>query len=105
ACGRPRAGERIMVQQREALSDRCGGVGMRVGRAGVAMGRALRVGMVALVLTVAPPMTLDGAAQNSNPHLPPELNRVPDNNQANAINDQQQKKQDFEAANAARKKQ
>ena len=43
--------------------------------------------------------------QNTYPHIPPELNRIPDSNLANQINDQQQKKQDFEAANAARKKQ
>jgi len=43
--------------------------------------------------------------QNTNPHLPPELNRIPDQNQANQINDQQQKKANFEAANAERRKQ
>ena len=42
--------------------------------------------------------------QNTYPHLPPELNRIPDSNQANEINDQQKKKDNFEAANAERKK-
>ena len=46
-----------------------------------------------------------GMMQNSYPHLPPELNRVPDSNQANDINSQQAKNKSFEAANAARKKQ
>jgi len=43
--------------------------------------------------------------QNANPHLPPELNRFPDSNQANDINSQQTQKKDFEAANTERKKQ
>jgi hypothetical protein len=46
-----------------------------------------------------------GMGQNSYPHLPPELNRIPDSNQANDINSQQTQKQSFEAANAERKKQ
>lgn len=46
----------------------------------------------------------DGMGQNTYPHLPPELNRIPDSNQANQINDQQKKKDNFEAANAERKK-
>jgi hypothetical protein len=45
-----------------------------------------------------------GMMQNTNPHLPPELNRVPDSNQANDINSQQARNKNFEAANAARKK-
>jgi hypothetical protein len=56
-------------------------------------------------LLIMVPGVPEGAAQNGYPHLPPELNRVPDNNQADKINEQQQKTQDFEAANAARKKQ
>lgn len=43
--------------------------------------------------------------QNTYPHIPPELNRVPDSNQANDINGQQTKNKSFEAVNAARKKQ
>lgn len=39
------------------------------------------------------------------PRIPPEITRTPDANQANDINDQQAKKQSFEAANAERKKQ
>jgi hypothetical protein len=51
------------------------------------------------------PAVSDGVPQNTYPHLPPELNRIPDSNQANQINDQQSKKDSFEAANAERKKQ
>jgi hypothetical protein len=43
--------------------------------------------------------------QNTYPHLPPELNRIPDQNQTNDINNQQSKNKNFEAANATRKKQ
>jgi hypothetical protein len=50
------------------------------------------------------PISSDGMGQNTYPHLPPELNRIPDSNQANQINDQQKKKDNFEAANAERKK-
>lgn len=63
-------------------------------------------GLLACLVSLAmAPAVCDGGQQNQYPHLPPELNRIPDNNQANQINDQQQKRQDFEAANAARKKQ
>jgi len=50
-------------------------------------------------------MTGRGLPQYTYPHLPPELNRIPDGNQANDINAQQTEKQSFEAANAQRKKQ
>ena len=64
------------------------------------------LGLFAAVLFAGlTPAVSDGMGQNTYPHIPPELNRIPDSNQANQINDQQQKKQDFEAANAARKKQ
>ncbi len=46
-----------------------------------------------------------GLLQNSYPHLPPELNRIPDNNQIDEINGQKDKSQSFEAANAERKRQ
>jgi len=67
---------------------------------------ALRLGLLAaLLLAGIAPAVSDGMGQNTYPHLPPELNRIPDSNQAAQINDQQQKKEDFEAANATRKKQ
>ena len=60
--------------------------------------------VAAFVVTV--PLASHGLwQQNRDPHLPPELNRVPDSNQANDINNQQAQKQSFEAANAERKKQ
>jgi hypothetical protein len=61
--------------------------------------------LVGVALLAVTPAVSDGGQQNQYPHLPPELNRVPDNNQANQINDQQAKKDSFEAANAERKKQ
>jgi len=54
---------------------------------------------------VAVPLVSHGLWQNTVPHLPPELNRYPDSNQANEINSQKDQKQSFEAANAERKKQ
>jgi hypothetical protein len=63
-------------------------------------------GVAAGILFIAmAPAVSDGVPQNQIPHIPPELNRVPDSNQANQINDQQAKKDSFEAANAERKKQ
>jgi hypothetical protein len=63
-------------------------------------------GLLACVVLIAvTPAVCDGRQQNTYPHLPPELNRIPDSNQANQINDQQSKKDSFEAANAERKKQ
>ena len=50
-------------------------------------------------------MAGEGMRQNSYPHIPPEMTRIPDNNQVNDINDQQTKKRNFEVANAERKKQ
>jgi hypothetical protein len=68
--------------------------------------RGKLAGLVACVMFVAmTPAASDGVAQNTYPHLPPELNRIPDSNQVNQINDQQAKKDSFEAANAERKKQ
>jgi len=57
-----------------------------------------------LLLFAITPIASDGMGQNTYPHLPPELNRIPDSNQASEINDQQKKKDNFEAANAERKK-
>jgi len=51
------------------------------------------------------PVVGQGLLQNTYPHLPPELNRIPDTNQQNDINAQNAQKESFEAANAARKKQ
>jgi hypothetical protein len=71
-------------------------------------GRTLRrkmAGLLACLVFIAmTPAVSDGGQQNQYPHIPPELNRVPDSNQANDINDQQSKKDSFEAANARRKK-
>jgi hypothetical protein len=60
------------------------------------------LGLVAVAVT---PTVGGGMMQNTYPHLPPELNRVPDSNQANDINNKQARNKSFEAANAARKKQ
>jgi hypothetical protein len=60
--------------------------------------------LACLVCLATMPAASDGGQQNQYPHLPPELNRIPDSNQANQINDQQSKKDSFEAANAQRKK-
>jgi len=57
-----------------------------------------------LLLFAITPIASDGMGQNTYPHLPPELNRIPYSNQASEINDQQKKKDNFEAANAERKK-
>jgi hypothetical protein len=59
-------------------------------------------GLAAVALA---PVAGEGLFQNSFPHIPPEMTRIPDNNQVNDINSQQAKKQSFEAANAERKKQ
>ena len=69
--------------------------------------KAFRMGVFAIAaFVVAVPVVSHGLWQQSpNPHLPPELNRVPDSNQANDINSQQTQKQSFEAANAERKRQ
>lgn len=58
-----------------------------------------------LLFFAIPPIASGGMGQNTYPHLPPELNRIPDSNQANDINDQQKKKDNFDAANAERRKQ
>jgi cytochrome c-type biogenesis protein CcmH/NrfG len=69
--------------------------------------RAIWIGAFALAVVVAtlPTVSHGLLQQNANPHLPPELNRFPDSNQANDINSQQTQKKDFEAANTERKKQ
>jgi hypothetical protein len=69
--------------------------------------RAAWAGLLAgLVFFAMAPAVSDGVPQQGvYPHLPPELARMPDNNQANDINNQQTSKQSFEAANAERKKQ
>jgi hypothetical protein len=68
--------------------------------------RATWSGLIfALAVFAMNPGVSDGMLQNSYPHLPPELNRIPDSNQANEINSQKDSKQSFEAANAERKKQ
>jgi hypothetical protein len=64
------------------------------------LGIFLGLAVVAVMPTVG-----GGMMQNTYPHLPPELNRVPDSNQANDINNKQAKNKNFDAANAARKKQ
>jgi hypothetical protein len=68
--------------------------------------RVARAGVVACLTVIAISPVVGGEMpQSSFPRYSPEIIRAPDPNQANEINDQQQKKQDFEAANAARKKQ
>jgi len=67
---------------------------------------SLKVGIVAALATIAiTPLTGMGLFQNSYPHLPPELNRIPDSNQSDDINAQQRQRKSFEAVNAERKKQ
>lgn len=66
----------------------------------------LWIGLLAGSIVVAlTPMGSQALLQNGFPHIPPEVNRIPDGNQANEINTQQAQKQSFEAANAARRKQ
>jgi len=59
-------------------------------------------GLAAVALA---PLAGEGVFQSTFPHVPPEMTRIPDNNQVNDINSQQAKKQSFETANAERKKQ
>jgi hypothetical protein len=67
---------------------------------------ALWIGALAAAAAIAlAPISGRGLMQNTYPHIPPELNRIPDNNQANDINAPQTEKRSFEAANAERKKQ
>jgi hypothetical protein len=64
---------------------------------------AFRVSIfAALALT---PVGGDALLQNGFPHVPPEMTRIPDANQQHDINEQQAKKQSYEAANLERKKQ
>ena len=67
--------------------------------------RVVWAGILTVLAAVAvSPAVGAGMLQNTYPHLPPELNRVPDQNQADEINQKQTKDQNFEAANAERKK-
>jgi hypothetical protein len=69
-------------------------------------GRLTHTALLAVLAAfVLVPASSDGMLQNTYPHLPPELSRIPDQNQANEINSQQAQKDSFEAANAERKKQ
>ena len=78
----------------------------KAGMPGFGRRKVAWVGMcMVLALIALAPSAIDGMGQNSYPHLPPELNRIPDSNQAADINSQQAKKDNIEAANAERKKQ
>jgi hypothetical protein len=73
---------------------------------GARLGRIEYVAIVAVLGGIAlSPAPGGGMLQNTYPHLPPELNRIPDQNQADEINSQHQQNQSFDAANAERKKQ
>jgi hypothetical protein len=64
------------------------------------------IGILAGLAAVAiSPVVGGGMAQTSYPRYSPEIIRTPDSNQINDINQQQTQKQNFEAANAERKKQ
>jgi hypothetical protein len=58
-----------------------------------------------LGLIALSPVVGQGLIQNSVPHLPPEMNRIPDGNRINDINESPARQQRFEAVNAARMKQ
>jgi hypothetical protein len=60
--------------------------------------------LAALAAILLAPIAGQRMLQNSNPHLPPELNRIPDGNQVNDINAGQLDNQSFETANAERKR-
>ena len=64
-----------------------------------------RVALASIAAIALSPVLGQALLQNSYPHLPPEMNRVPDRNQINDINASQAKKPSFETANAERKKQ
>jgi hypothetical protein len=69
---------------------------------------AVGLGILAALVAIAIAPAVGGEAQQSaqNPlHNSPEIVRAPDSNQVNDINKQQTEKQNFEAANAERKKQ
>jgi hypothetical protein len=70
--------------------------------------RVLCIGVLAGLAAIAlAPVVGQGLLQSTAhyPRLPQQqLNRIPDSNQVNDINDRQAKKQSFEAANAERKK-
>jgi hypothetical protein len=70
--------------------------------------RVVRLGILAGLAAISFAQTVGGEGQQSaqNPlHNSPEIVRAPDSNQVNDINKQQTDKQNFEAANAERKKQ
>lgn len=66
--------------------------------------RVLRFGMMAIAATIAIVFTT-GKGEGQYPKYPPSIVRAPDANTQNDINEQQNKQQSFEAANAERKKQ
>jgi hypothetical protein len=61
--------------------------------------------VVTLSAVVLSPVVGLGLLQNTYPHVPPEVTRVPDGNQINEINARQTQQRNFEAANAERKRQ
>ena len=70
--------------------------------------RIVKLGFLAGLAVFAAVPVVDGEGQQSaqNPlHNSPEIVRAPDSNQVNDINKQQTDKENFEAANAERKKQ
>ncbi len=62
-------------------------------------------GLGSLGAVALSPLVGQGMLQSSSPHLPPELNRIPDANRINHINESQPQQAHFEAVNAERKKQ
>jgi hypothetical protein len=68
--------------------------------------KSLWIDFLAVTAAIAlAPSTGRGFLQNTYPHLPPELNRIPDGNQTNEINAQHNQNRSFEAANAKRQRQ
>jgi hypothetical protein len=63
--------------------------------------------LAALAAFAITPVAGDGIQEGPNvpPRLPPSMDRVPDSNQANAINAQEARRRNFDAINAERKKQ
>jgi hypothetical protein len=60
--------------------------------------------LATLAATILSPVAGEGVLQYTNPHLPPELNRFPDANEANDINSQEIRRRNFDRANAIREK-
>jgi hypothetical protein len=69
--------------------------------------RALWVGILAASAAIILAPAVGGGLQSRNPvpHNSPEIIRAPDANEQNDINSQQTEKENFDAANAERKKQ